>query len=67
MQTQVTTTTLRNKTVVLAKTDKHGFFGAVSYMNDKQAVKKAMDLRAQGIDCSVYQAWGSSVRFIKIN
>ena len=62
----IETTTLRNKTIVLAKTCQFGLH-AVSYMNDKQATKKAMDLRAKGIDCSVYQAWGSNVRYIKIH
>jgi hypothetical protein len=66
MTQTITTTTLRNKTVVLARTDKHGFFGAATYANDTQAVKKVMDLKSQNINCSVYQPWGSRVRFIKI-
>jgi len=36
-------------------------------MNDKQAVKKATALKAAGVECSVYQAWGSNVRYIKIH
>jgi hypothetical protein len=62
----IETTALRNKTIVLAKTCQFGL-NAVSYMNDKQASKKAMDLKAAGIECSVYQAWGSNVRYIKIH
>lgn len=66
MTQTIATTTLRNKTVVLSTTDKHGYTGAATYTNDTQAIKKFMALKSQNINCSVYQPWGSRVRFIQI-
>jgi hypothetical protein len=64
----ITTTTLNDKkTTVLAKKTKYGI-NALTYSNDTMAHKKANELRAQGIDCRVYNPpTNFSVRFIKIN
>lgn len=65
MKNEILTTQLRNKTVVLAKVDQFGV-NAVTYVNDKQANKKEMELKQQGIDCTVYIPYGSRIRFIQI-
>jgi hypothetical protein len=62
----VETTTLNNGKVVLAKTDRHGYCGAVTYTNDTQASLKAASLRAQGIQAAIYIGPMSRIRYIAI-
>jgi hypothetical protein len=62
----IETTTLNNGKVVLAQKDRHGYFGAVTYVNNMQAYAKAARLRKEGIAASVYIGPWSRVRYIAI-
>jgi hypothetical protein len=63
----MTTTTLKNGTSVLAVNDKKYGVRAKQFVNDTQANVQQMILFAQGIECSVYVPFMSTVRYIKIN
>ena len=54
-----------NYKTVLAKTDRNGYFGAVTYTNYKQAFNALSKLKAMGIQASIYDS--GSVKFIEIN
>jgi hypothetical protein len=62
----IETTTLNNGTVVLAHTDKYGYFGAVTYVNTMQAYARVAKLRKAGIAATVYQSPQSRVRYIAL-
>jgi tRNA(Ile2) C34 agmatinyltransferase TiaS len=53
MTTTAQTTTIRTGHKVLASTDRHGRFGAVSYTNHTQANRRAARLQAEGRTCWV--------------
>jgi hypothetical protein len=63
----VETTKLNNGRVVLARTDRHGYFGAVTYTNDAQAQRKVENLAALGVLATVYVGPWSRIRFIAID
>ena len=62
----VPTTTLNNGVRVLAHTDRHGYFGAMTFVNKAQAEKKRLQLQTQGIAASVYQPRQGPVRYLII-
>jgi hypothetical protein len=62
----IETTKLNNGKVVLAKKDRHGYFGAVTYTNDTQAQAKAGMLTQEGVKASVYVGPWSRIRYIAI-
>ena len=60
------TTKLNNGRVVLARTDRHGYFGAVTYTNDTQARRQVASLIAEGVKATVYVGPWSRIRYIAL-